>query len=201
MTHESRLARERPRRAEALLGGGPLAPDSITIIPVPWERRHFPAAPLKNKTRRLLRGPAGSAKLVADYCVSSLSANATDPGGRNHPVPHGNGRRGHARQHRIHSIRTAHARRQLIRTALDILRPSPVRPDRHRIEERHHRAELGADLFERLVLLLEPCRVEVGPPASCSAIHALANVPSWISARMRFISRRVSSVMIRGPAV
>src|SRR5205823_3227581 len=43
--------------------------------------------------------------------------------------------------------------------------------------------------------------VNCGRPASSSAIHSFANVPSWISPRMRFISCFVASVTTRGPRV
>ena len=70
---------------------------------------------------------------------------------------------------------------------------------RHRVEERHHRAQLGADLLERAASA-RPARVALnhGRPSSFSSIHFLANVPSWISASICFISLRVSSVTMRG---
>ena len=44
-------------------------------------------------------------------------------------------------------------------------------------------------------------RRKVVNPPSASAIHSLANVPSWISSRIRRISARTSVLMTRGPRV
>ena len=43
--------------------------------------------------------------------------------------------------------------------------------------------------------------VKVGRPLSSSATHSRANVPSWISPRIFFISALVAALTTRGPRV
>ena len=69
------------------------------------------------------------------------------------------------------------------------------------MEERHPVAKLLADLLDRMLPLLLARPSKFGRPAAFSAIHFSAKTPSWISSRIFFISARVASVTMRGPAV
>ena len=67
--------------------------------------------------------------------------------------------------------------------------------DGDRIEERHHLAQLGADLLDRVVaLLLARCREARAAGCRSRRSTCAANVPFWMSARIFFIASRVCCV-------